>query len=176
MTLQASALEEIPLLHTSPRPFFQRFGMHGTCVLPAEVLDDTRLSDPETGHMQPSLRQCCSQDGQLCYAGILYSTADGLYWATVAATPDFARAERVLLTETHLTYALAWDERLSWRTPTQIRRLMQAQAEELAPLHPHTKPAPADALFLTPVVPLAIVTTVEVTPDELREAFDMEEA
>ena len=134
MTLQASALEEIPLLYTSSRPFFTRFGPLGICVLPAEALDDTALPDPETGLMQPSLRQRCSQDDQLCYARVLYSRAEGLYWATVAATPDLARAERVVLTETHLTYALAWDGRLFWRTPAQIRRLMQAQAEELAPL------------------------------------------
>ena len=42
---------------------------------------------------------------------------EGLYWADVAATPDLAEAERVVLTEAHLIYALAWDERLFWRTP-----------------------------------------------------------
>ena len=135
MTHQALSLEEIPLFHAPKRTFSQRFGYLGTCVLPAEVLDDTTLADSETGLTQPSLRQRCSRDDQFCYAHVLYSFVEGLYWADVAGTPDLAGAERVALTEAHLVYALAWDERLFWRTPAQILRLMQAQAEDLAPLH-----------------------------------------
>ena len=147
MAHQALSLEEIPLFHAPTRTFSQRFGYLGTCVLPAEVLDDTTLADSETGLTQPSLRQRCSRDDQFCYAHVLYSFVEGLYWADVAATPDLAGAERVVLTEAHLTYALAWDERLYWRTPVQILRLMQAQAEDLAPLTPHPEPEPTAALF-----------------------------
>ena len=170
MTHQALLLEDLQPCHEPYRTFFQRFGPLGICVLPAEVLDDTPLFDPDTGLTEPSLRECCSQDGQLCYARVLSTFADGLYWADVAATPDLVEAERVMLTEAHLVYALAWDERLFWRTPSQIRRLMQAHAEDLAPLHP--SPAPPAALFPAPVEPLTVVTTVEVTPEELREAFE----
>lgn len=172
MTHQAHSLEELRPCPTSRRTFFARFGYLGTCVLPAEALDDSPLSDPETGLPQPSLRQRCSQDGQLCFARVLSSYAEGLYWADVAATPDLVEAEHVVLTETHLTYALAWDERLSWQTPLQIRRLMQANARELVPLSLRREPEPAAALLPAPVVPLTVVTTVEVTTDELREAFE----
>jgi hypothetical protein len=176
MTHQAHLLEDLQPCHTPYRTFIQRCGYLGTWVLPAKVLDDTVLSDLETGLPQPSLRQRCSPDGQLCYARVLFSFAEGHYWADVAATPDLVEAERVVLTEAHLLYALAWDERLFWRTPAQIRRLMQAQAEELVPLSPHSEPEPTAALFPAPVVPLTIVTTVEITPDELREAFDAQDA
>jgi hypothetical protein len=171
MTHQALALDALQPASAPHRTFFQRFGTLGRCVLPAEVLDDTTLLDPETGLPQPSLRQCCSQDG-LCYAQIRYACSDGLYLADVAAMPNTAEAERVLFTEAQLVFALAWDERLFWRTPDQIRRLMQAQAEDLAPLTPHSEPALPAALFPAPTEPLFIVTTVEITPDELREAFD----
>ena len=178
MTHQAHRLEEIQSFHApSPsRLYFARFGYLGTCVLPVEVLDDTALLDPETGLPQPSLRQLCSQDGLLCYAHVLSAFAEGLYQADVAATPDLAEAEHVVLTEADLVYALPWDKRLSWRTPLQIRRLMQAHAEELAPLRPRRSPEPPTAPFPAPVVPLSIVTTVEVTADELREAFDEQES
>jgi hypothetical protein len=155
--------------------FFERFGYLGTCVLPDKVLDDTPLTDPDTGLTQPSLRQHC-QDGSLCsglcYARILFSFTEGLYWADVAATPDLAAAERVVLTEADLTYALPWDERLYWRTPAQICCLMEAQAHDLAPLHPYTEPLPEAALLPAPVVSLvAVETPVEVTTDDLRAEF-----
>jgi hypothetical protein len=171
MTHQAHLLEDLQPAHAPSRTFFQRFGALGTCVLPADVLDATALVDPETCLAEPSLRQRCSRDGQLCYAHVLYTRTEGLYWTDVAATPDLAEAERVVLTEMDLTYALAWDERLYWRTHAQILRLMQAQAEDLAPLSPHPEPESPAALFPPPIVPLSIVTTVEITPDELREAF-----
>ena len=155
--------------------FFERFGYLGTCVLLAEVLDNTSLPDPETGLIPPTLRQRCNFQ-QLCFAHVLSSFAEDLYWADVAATPDLADAERVVLTETHLTYALAWDERLRWRTPTQIRRLMQAHVRDLAPLRPCTEPAPTADLLPAPVVPLTVAVTVEVSSDELHEALDAESA
>jgi hypothetical protein len=172
MAHQAYPLEGLQPASVPSHTFFERFGPLGTCALPAEVLDDTALLDPETGLPQPSLRQCCSLDG-LCYAHVLYACADGLYLADVAATHDLAETERVLFTEAQLIFALAWDVRLSWRTSDQIRHLMQAQAEDLAPLTPHPAPEPNVALFPAPTVPLSIVTTVEITPDELREAFDV---
>src|SRR5215469_2887171 len=104
MTHQAYSPKGTRPLHTSQRPFFARFGYLGTCVLPAEVLDDSPLPDPETGLSQPSLRQRCSQDGQRCFAHVLSTCAEGLYWADVAATPDLVEAEHIVLTETHLTY------------------------------------------------------------------------
>lgn len=160
-----------------PPTFFEWFGYLGTCVLPAEVLDDTLLTDPETGLTQPSLRQCCSRYSRLCYAHVLCVFAEGLYWANVAATPDLADAERVVLTETHLRFALAWDERLRWRTPTQIRRLMQAHVRDLDPLGLHAESEPADTLLPASVVPLTIVeTNIEVTANDLRTALTPEAA
>ena len=172
MTHQALLLEDLQFCHEPYQTFFHHFGPLGTCALPAEVLDDTPLFDPETSLPLPSLRASCSQDGELCYARVLYACADGLYWANVAATPDLVEAERVILTEAHLVYALAWDERLQWRTPSQIRRLMQAHAEELMPCAAALEPASHIIPFPAPVVPLTVVTTVEVTPEELRAAFE----
>ncbi len=175
MAHQAFPLEGLQPCFTPTCPFSERFGYLGTCVLPAGVLDDTTLLDPETALTQPSLRQCCSQDG-LCYAHVLYACSNGLYMADVAATPDLAEAERVMFTEAQLIFALAWDVRLSWRTPLEISRLMQAHSEELTPLVPHAEPAPPAVLFPAPVEPLTVVTTVEITPEELRQALEAEEA
>jgi hypothetical protein len=175
MTHQACSLEMLQPAYAPQRTFSERFGYLGTCVLPAEMLDDTTLLDPDTGQMLPSLRQSCSQDGLLCYAHILYACAEGLYQADVAATPDLAEADRVVLTEAQLIFALAWDERLFWRTPLEIRRIMQAHAEDLAPLVPYPEPAPTVARFTVPVEPLTIVTTVEVTTQELREALEAQD-
>ena len=137
------------------------------------MLDDTPLPDPDTGLLQPSLRERCSQDGQLCYARVLLPLRSKGSTGPMSQPPRiWLDAERVMLTEAHLVYALAWDERLFWRTPAQIRRLMQAQAEELAPLSSCSEPEPPAALFPAPVEPLTVVTTVEVTPEELREAFE----
>jgi hypothetical protein len=156
------------------RTFFEYFGSLGTCVLPAEVLDNTPCTDPETGLTHTSLRQRCSRSGQLCFAHVLHSCAEGLYWADVAANSNLADAEQVMLSESDLLYALAWDERLYWREPAQIRRLMQAMARERAPIHPCAEPAPPEDLFPVPTVPLTVVATVEVSTDELCDAFDIE--
>jgi hypothetical protein len=53
---------------------------------------------------------------------------------------------------------------------------MQAHAEELAPLGLHHEPAPPAAQFPAPAEPLTVVTTLEITPDELRQALEGEEA
>jgi hypothetical protein len=172
MTHQALLLEDLQPCRAPYQTFFQNFGPLGICALPAEVLDDTPLFDPDTGLPLPSLRESCSQDGELCYAHVFDTCAEGLYWANVAATPYLAEAERVILTEAHLVYALAWDERLFWRTPTQILRAMQARAEELMPCAAALEPASAIVPFSAPSVPLTVVTTVEVTPEELRAAFE----
>lgn len=158
-----------------PYTFFERFGYMGTCVLPAEVLDDTPLTDPETGLPQLSLRQRCSQNGQLCYARVLSRFADGLYWAEVAATPELADAERLVLTELDLTSALAWDERLTWRDPAEIRRFMQAHARDLAPLRPCKEPVPPTDLLPDPEVPLTVVATVDVSAEDLRDALETDQ-
>jgi hypothetical protein len=160
------------MAHT--RTFFEYFGSLGICVLPAEVLDNTPLTEPETGLIQPSLRQRCSRSGQLCFAHVLRSFAEGLYWVDVAANSNLADAEQVMLSESDLIYALAWDERLYWREPAQIRRLMQAVARERAPLHPCAEPKPPEYLLPAPVVPLTFVATVEVSADELCDAFETE--
>ncbi len=63
-----------------PRTFFQRFGTQGICVLPADVLSNDLLRvDPETHTMPSTLRKQASALG-LCYARVLRSFADGLYW------------------------------------------------------------------------------------------------
>lgn len=147
--------------------FFERFGYLGTCVLPAEVLDNTPLTDPETGLIPPTLRQRCSFQ-QLCFAHVLRSFAEGLYWAEVSATADLADTERVVLTETHLAYALAWDERLRWREPAQIRRLMQAHARNLKPLRPHRRPEQAETAAQVPLVAQAPII---VSSAELQETL-----
>ena len=64
----------------------------------------------------PTLRKQASALG-LCYARVLRSFADGLYWAEVASTPDLVDAQRVLLTEEQLYHALPWDIRLQDRSP-----------------------------------------------------------
>lgn len=171
MTDQAPLLEKIQSFHAPQRPFFERFGYLGTCVLPVEVLDSTPLKDPETDELLPSLRQICNVYGRLCFAHVLYSFAEGLYWADVAATADLAGAERVVLTEAHLTYALAWDERLYWQEPVQIRRLMFAQARTLKPLCPCAELRPAEPLFPAPEIPLVEQSSMEVSTQELREAL-----
>src|SRR5689334_9146095 len=97
------------------RSFFERFGAHGVCVLPSEVLSNDLLRvDPQTHTMPPSLRKEVSTLG-LCYARVLRSFANGLYWAEVAATPDLVAAQRVVLTEEQLYHALPWDIRLQDR-------------------------------------------------------------
>jgi len=162
------------------RSFFQRFGRLGVCVLPAEVLSDDLLGvDPETHTIPTSLRKLATIFG-LCYAHIVRSFAEGLYWAEVAATPDLVDAQRVVLTEEQLYHALPWDVRLRDRHPSTIRTLLFAHAQDVRPLQLQPKerapeieqhaftPAPV------PIVPLAPLAdaVVEVTPGELQAAFD----
>jgi hypothetical protein len=45
-------------------PIFEYFGYLGICVLPAEMLNNTMLTGPESGKACPGLRQCWCQDGQ----------------------------------------------------------------------------------------------------------------
>lgn len=164
--------ETITVLHCShaPRTFFERFGFLGTCILPAEVLDNTPLCDPETRQMQPSLRKRCSAYG-LCFAHVLSLFADGLYWADVAANPHLVGAERIVLTEEHLTFALAWDERLQWRKPAHIRRLMQAHVRDMEPHCMRAEPGPAETILPAPIVPLVAQTPVAVSQEDLHKAI-----
>lgn len=163
------------------RTFFQRFGTHGICVLPSDVLSNDLLRvDPETHTMPPTLRKQASTLG-LCFARVLRSFADGLYWADVAATPDLVDAQRVLLSEEQLYHALPWDVRLQDRQPDTIRTLMFAHAQTVRPAQRQTTPEQTDtapiavaALTPAPVLPLEPLAdaTVEVTTGELQEALD----
>src|SRR5437667_3900788 len=110
------------------RTFFQRFGHHGACVLPNDVLSDDPLTDPGTGEELPSLRdQVCLANGIsrriLCYARVLRTCGDGLYWADVAATPDFVNMLRVILTEEDLSFALPYDVRVQGKSSAQILKM-----------------------------------------------------
>ncbi len=163
-----------------PRTFFQRFGTQGICVLPADVLSNDLLRvDPETHTMPSTLRKQASALG-LCYARVLRSFADGLYWAEVASTPDLVDAQCVLLTEEQLYHALPWDIRLQDRRPETIRDLMFAHAQTVQPIQRQTNPqkqtAPVAIAVLTraPIVPLEPLAdaTVEVTTSELQAALD----
>jgi hypothetical protein len=105
--------------------FFQRFGNHGMCVLPDDVLSDDSLIDPETGEDVPSLREQVSlvngiYHRMFCYAQVLRTCGDGLYWADVAATPDFVNTFRVILTEEDLYFALPYDVRVQGKSPAHI--------------------------------------------------------
>ena len=158
--------------------FFQRFGHLGVCILPAEVLSNDLLRvDPEMHTVPPSLRQSASALG-LCFAQVLHSFADGLYWADVAATPDLLDAQRVLLTEELLYYALPWDIRLVDKCSDDIRKLLFAHAQEVQPARPQAAPRQdtdqLHSLTPAPVVPLEPLAdaTVVLTTDELQEALD----
>lgn len=155
------------------RAFFDRFGHHGICVLPLDVLSDDPLTDPDTREELPSLRRHISlvsgtSHTLLCYAGVFRTCGDGLYWADVAATPDFANTQRVVLTEEDLYAALPWDVRVQRKSPAQLLKLMALHACEVRPLQrvePAYEPTPA------PVLPLTSVATVEVSNEELQEAI-----
>jgi hypothetical protein len=93
------------------RTFLERFGHHGVCVLPDDVLSDDPLTDPETGDELPSLRDQVSlvngiNHRMFYYARVLRTCGDGLYWADVAAEPDLVNAFQVILTEEDLYFAL----------------------------------------------------------------------
>lgn len=153
-----------------PRPFFERFGYLGLCILPAEVLDDAPLSDPETGAVLPSLRQIATADG-LCFAHVSHSCASGLYWAEVSSTPSLVDQESVILTEEQLAYALAWDIRLQGKCPTQIRHILFACVQESLQTTIPTKHALYEALTPAPIVPLEATEPIEVSTDDLQKAL-----
>jgi len=61
-----------------------------------DITDDP-LIDPDTGKELPGLREQVSQVKGisyhfLCYVRVLQPCGDGLYWADVAATPDFVNS------------------------------------------------------------------------------------
>ena len=155
--------------------FFDRFGHQGICVLPDEVLSDDPLTDPDTGEELPSLREQISLVNGIshrvfCYAQVLRTCGDGLYWADVAATPDFANAQRVVLTEEHLYSALPYDVRVQGKSSAHILNLMASHEREVRPLlpvEPVSTPQPVPA----PVLPLEPLAVVEVSHDELQEAL-----
>lgn len=157
------------------RTFFDRFGHQGVCVLPDDVLSDDPLTDPDTGEELPSLREQISlvngiSHRLLCYAQVLRTCGDGLYWADVAATPDFANTQRVILTEEHLYSALPYDVRVQGKSPAHILTMMASHACEVQPL-PRVESASTPELVPAPVLPLEPLTVVEVSTDELQEAI-----
>ena len=120
------------------RSFFDRFGHQGICVLPDRVLSDDPLIDPKTNEELPSLREQVSlvngiSQRMLCYARVLRTCGDGLYWVDVAATPDFVNTHRVILTEEDLYFAVPFDVRVQGKGPAQILKMMAAHAREVRP-------------------------------------------
>ncbi len=155
--------------------FFDRFGHQGVCVLPDNVLSDDPLTDPDTGEELPSLREQISlvngiSHRVLCYAQVLRTCGDGLYWADVAATPDFANTQRVILTEEHLYYALPYDVRVQGKSPLRILTMMVSHAREVRPL-PRVESASTPERVPSPVLPLEPLAVVEVSSAELQEAI-----
>jgi hypothetical protein len=159
------------------RTFFQRFGTHGVCVLPDNVLADDPLTDPETGENVSSL---CDQVSLVngiyhrtfCYARVLLTCGDGLYWADVASTPDFVNTFRVILTEEDLCFALPYDVRLQGKSPAQILKMMAAHAHAVRPVQrvaPVVTPEPTPA----PVLPLEPLAVVEVSNEALQETIGL---
>ncbi len=159
------------------RSFFDRFGHQGTIVLPDDVLSDDPLTDPETGEDVPSLRDQVSLVNGIyyrvfCYARVLRTCGNGLYWADVAATPDFVNSFRVILTEEDLYFALPYDERVEGKSPAHILNRMAIHAHEVRPAQ-RVAPEPTPELALAPVLPLESLVVVEVSTDELQEAIGL---
>jgi len=173
---QAFSGEHIQHSQTPRLRFPDRVGYQIICVLPDHVLDDTPLVDPETALPQRSLRQECSSQG-LCYVRVRNPTAaEDLYQADVwananAAASDLASDAFVVLTEDQLAFALAWDERLRWRQPASIRRLMAAQSRDLETRCLQEAPTPTEALFPVPELPLERQAPVEVGAQDLQAAM-----
>jgi hypothetical protein len=159
------------------RTFIQRFGHHGICVVPANVLSDDPLIDPDTHEELPSLRRQISlvhgiYHNLLCYARVLHVCSNGLYWADIAATPDFANVQRVILTEEDLYSALAWDIRLQGKSPAQILTLMASHAQAVQPLCQYDELAQPSTLTPAPVVPLqALEESIVVSTEDLQDAL-----
>jgi hypothetical protein len=157
------------------RTFFQRFGTHGICILPDNVLSDDVLIDPETGEELLSLREQVSMVNginhrRFCYASVLRACGDGLYWADVSAEPDLVNTLQVILTEEDLYFALPYDVRVQGKSSAQILKMMTAHAREVQPAQriasvvtPERTPAP--------VLSLEPLTAVEVSNDELQAAI-----
>jgi hypothetical protein len=157
------------------RTFFERFGHHGICVLPDDVLADDPLIDPETSEEIPSLREQISlTDGMhprmFCYVQVLRTCGDSLYWADGAATPDLVNAFRVILTEEDLYFALPYDVRVQGKSPSQIRKMMAAHAREVRPAQ-RVASVVTPACTLVPVLLLEPLTVVEVSAEELQAAI-----
>jgi hypothetical protein len=159
------------------RTFFQRFGHHGMCVLPDNVLSDDPLTDPETGEELPSLREQVSLANGInhrffSYARVLQTCGDGLYWADVAATPDFVNTFRVILTEEDISFALSYDVRVQGKSPAQILKMMAAHARAVRPMQ-RVAPVVTPELSPAPVLPLEPVAVVEVSNEALQEAIGL---
>jgi hypothetical protein len=159
------------------RTFFQRFGHHGICVLPDHILSDDPLIDHVTDEELPSLRdQVSLVNGNyhriLCYARMLKGCGDGLYWADIAATPDFTNTHRVILTEEDLSFALPYDVRVQGKGPVQILKMMAAHAHEVRPVQ-RVAPVVAPERTPAPVLPLEPLAVVEVSNEELQEAIGL---
>ena len=159
------------------RTFFQRFGTYGVCVLPDDVLSDDPLTDPETDEELPSLRDQVSlvngiYHGILCYARVLKGCGDGLYWADIAATPDFTDTHRVILTEEDLSFALPNDVRVQGKSPAQILKMMAAHARAVRPVQ-RVAPVVTPELSPAPLLPLEPLAVVEVSNEEMQEAIGL---
>jgi hypothetical protein len=161
------------------RTFFDRFGHAGICLLPGEVLSDDPLIDPETGAMLPSLREQVglvngTHHHLFCYAHVLRTCGDGLYWADVAATPELLQSQactaRVILAEEDLYFALPYDIRLQGKSPADMLKAMEAHARTVRPVQ-RRAPEDTSELIPAPVLPLAPLTVVEVSTEELQEAI-----
>src|SRR5712692_1118652 len=135
------------------RTFFNRFGHQGICILPDDVLSDDPLTDPDTGEELPSLREQISLVNGIphrlfCYARVIRACGDSrLYWADVAATPDFTNTQRVILMEEDLYSALPYDVRVQGKSHTHILTMMAAHAREVRPVQ---RVAPASISDLAP--------------------------
>jgi hypothetical protein len=160
------------------RTFFRRFGCHGVCVLPDSVLSDDPLADPDMGKELPSLRDQVSlvngvYHRAICYARIVRTCGDGLYWADVAATPDLANTQRVILTEEDLYFALPYDVRVQGKTTAQIRTMMAAHAREVRPAQRVEQDTPTIECVPAPVLLLEPLAVAEVGNDALQEAIGL---
>jgi hypothetical protein len=157
------------------RTFFQRFGTHGVCVLPDDVLSDDPLTDPDTGEDLPSLRDQVSlvngfSHHMFCYVQVLRTCGDSLYWADVAATPDMVNSFRVILTEEDLYFALPFDVRIQGKSPAQIFEMMAVHARAVRPVQ-RVAPVVTPEHTPAPVLPLEPLVVVEVSTNDLQEAM-----
>ncbi len=172
MAHQASLVESHPHPRTS-RPFFLCFGRLCVCVLPAEVLNDAVLVDPDTNEAFSLHTRCSTND--LCYVHVMESCGPDHYWAEVAAAPDLANAERILLRQEDMCYALAWDVRLEHKSAAAIRRIIFACAKdkdkEARSTHPPTENSSSDDLLPAPAEDLVVIETFEVSTDDIEKSF-----